>query len=215
MARFVASPSVSGGRVRACQIGSLCPAATASLTRMSIASPFSACTITSAPVSGAVSIVRKERVVVDHDGALVGHEELVRGDALVGQLRELLERAALVQVGDADVEADVDHRLAPVDLLEVVLERLRERRAGRLHAEVDQGRRAAERGRDRARGEVVAGDGAAEEHLDVRVRVDRAGDDVLPGRVDHLVGGDVERLADQRDGAVVDEDVADVVVGAQ
>ena len=59
IARFVASPSVSGGRVRACQIGSLWPAATASLTRMSIASPFSACTITSAPVSCAVRMTRK------------------------------------------------------------------------------------------------------------------------------------------------------------
>ena len=36
----------------------------------------------------------EERLVVDHHGALVGHEELVRGDALVGQLREVLERAA-------------------------------------------------------------------------------------------------------------------------
>ena len=56
-------------------------------------------------------------------------------------------------------------------------------------------------------------DGAAERHLDVRVRVDRARDDVLPGRVDHLVGRDVERLTDQRDGAVVDVHVTDVVVG--
>ena len=53
-ARFVASASVSIGRVRACQIGSLLPAATASLTITSIASPFSACTITSPPVSAAV-----------------------------------------------------------------------------------------------------------------------------------------------------------------
>ena len=34
----------------------------------------------------------------------------------------------------------------------------------------------------------------------------------LPVGVDHLVGGDVERLAEQRHRAVVDEDVADVVV---
>ena len=51
--------SVSVGRVRACQIGSVLPSATASLTMTSIASPFSACTITSAPVSAAVSIVLK------------------------------------------------------------------------------------------------------------------------------------------------------------
>src|SRR5581483_3534157 len=63
---------------------------------------------------------------------------------------------------------------------------------------------------DRARGEVVAGRRAAEEHLDVRVRVDRARDHVLPGRVDHPVGGLVERLADQPDPAVLG---VDVVVG--
>ena len=62
-------------------------------------------------------------------------------------------------------------------------------------------------------GEVVARDGSSEEHLEVRVRVDRARDHVLAGGVDDLVGGNVERLADQRDRAVVDEDVADVVVG--
>ena len=59
MARFVASASVSIGRVRACQIGSLFPSATASLTITSIASPFSACTITSPPVSFATCIVLK------------------------------------------------------------------------------------------------------------------------------------------------------------
>ncbi len=59
IARFVASPSVSGGRVNAWYFGSVCPAASASLTRTSIASPFSACTITSAPVSAATCIVRK------------------------------------------------------------------------------------------------------------------------------------------------------------
>ena len=35
----------------------------------------------------------EERLVVDLQRALVGHEELVGGDALVGQRRELLERA--------------------------------------------------------------------------------------------------------------------------
>ncbi len=53
IARFVASPSVSGGRVRACQTGSVWPAASASLTRTSIASPFSAWTMISDPLSAA------------------------------------------------------------------------------------------------------------------------------------------------------------------
>ena len=155
----------------------------------------------------------EERLVVDHHGALVGHEELVRGDALVRQLREILERAALLQIGDGDVEADVDHRRAPLELLVVRRERLGERHPGRLDTEVDQRRRAAERGRGRAGGEVVAGRRPAEEHLDVRVRVDRAGHHELSGRVDHLVCLDVERRAEERDLLALDEDVADVVVG--
>ena len=59
IARFVASPSSSGGRVSAWYLGSVCPPASACLTRTSIASPFSACTMISAPVSAATSIVLK------------------------------------------------------------------------------------------------------------------------------------------------------------
>ena len=57
IARFVASPSSSGGRVSAWYFGVTLPAAIASLISTSIASPFSACTITSAPVSAATCIV--------------------------------------------------------------------------------------------------------------------------------------------------------------
>jgi hypothetical protein len=54
----------------------------------------------------------EERLVVDHQRALVGHEELVGGDALVGQRGELLEGAALPEVGDRHVVAHVDDLLA-------------------------------------------------------------------------------------------------------
>ena len=57
-ARLVASASVSGGRVAACQRGSVLPSASACLTSTSIASPFSAWTMTSAPVRAATCIVR-------------------------------------------------------------------------------------------------------------------------------------------------------------
>jgi hypothetical protein len=46
----------------------------------------------------------------------------------------------------------------------------------------------------------------------MRVRVDRARQHVLAGRVDRPVGGDVEVASDQRDALAVDEDVGDVVV---
>ena len=56
----------------------------------------------------------EEVLVADAQRVVVGHEQLVRRDAvLLGQRRELLERAAvLAQVGDDDVEAVVDQRLA-------------------------------------------------------------------------------------------------------
>ena len=56
---LVASPSVSGGRVSAWYLGSVLPSASAFFTSTSIASPFSACTITRAPVSAATFIVLK------------------------------------------------------------------------------------------------------------------------------------------------------------
>ena len=140
----------------------------------------------------------EERLVVDHQRALVGHEELVRGDALRGQRRELLERAAVDEVGDRDVEPVVDDRLA-LALLVPAGERLGERLALTLDAEVDVARRAAERRGGLPRGDVVDRDGAPERHVEMRVRVDRARKHELAGGVDHLVGGDVERGSDQRD----------------
>src|SRR5258708_27237681 len=47
----------------------------------------------------------------------------------------------------------------------------------------------------------------------MRVGVDAAGQDVLAARVDHAVGRDVERLADQRDPLALHEDIGEVVVG--
>ena len=49
MARDVASPSSSGGRVRPWYTGSVRPAASACATSWSMAMPFSACIITVAP----------------------------------------------------------------------------------------------------------------------------------------------------------------------
>ena len=120
----------------------------------------------------------------------------------------------VMEVGDRDVEADVDHRRAALDLLVVLLERLGERVARRLDAEVDQRRRAAECGRGRAGREVVAGRRPAEEHLEVRVRVDRARASrscrCASITLSALTSSEAPSSATL---AVVDEDVADVVVG--
>src|SRR5262249_7882055 len=72
--------------------------------------------------------------------------------------------------------------------------------------------RTAEGSRRLAGLDVVDRDGAPERHVEVRMRVDAAREDVLAARVDHLVRRDVERLADQRDGLVLGADVRDVVV---
>ena len=53
IARLVASPSSSGGRVRPCCTGSVRPAATACATSWSIAMPFSACIMIVAPMRDA------------------------------------------------------------------------------------------------------------------------------------------------------------------
>ena len=143
--------------------------------------------------------------------ALVGHEELVGGDALIGQGGELLERPSVVQVGDRDVVAHVDHLLA-VGLRLPVGEGVAEARALRLDAEVDVAGRAAEGGRRLARLDVVDRDRSAEGHVEMRVRVDAAGQHVLAGCVDHLVCWVVERFADQGDPLAVDEHVGDIVV---
>ncbi len=125
-------------------------------------------------------------VAVEHAG--VGHEQLVGRDALVDQPFHRLERV-VVDAADDLVEAVVDGAVAGRELVpvrEAVLDLL----AVRLHGEVDDRRRAAPRGGDGAGLEGVGGRGAAERQLHVGVGVDAAGDDVLPRRVDHLVGLD-------------------------
>jgi hypothetical protein len=153
----------------------------------------------------------EERLVVDHERALVRHEQFVGRDALLGQRRELLERPALAEVGDGHVVAHVDHLLA-VRLAAPLVDRVGKRRARRLDDEVDVARRAAECCRRLARLDVVDRRRPAERHVEMRVRVDAAGKHVLPGCIDHSLGLDIDRFADQRDPLAFDVDVADVVV---
>ena len=129
-----------------------------------------------------------------------------------GRRRELVEPLLAREIGDRDVEPVVDDRLA-LALAVPNLERLAERLPLALDAEVDVGGRAAERGRRLARLEVVDRRLAAPRHRKVRVRVDRAGNHVLPRRVDRAVRADVERFADRGDPFTLDVDVGDVVVG--
>ena len=154
----------------------------------------------------------EERLVVDHQGALVRHEQLVGGDALLRKRSELLERPALGEVGDRHVVAHVDQGLA-LALAVPRVERRGEALARRLDDEVDMARRAAERCGCVPRLDVVDRRRAAERHVEVRVRIDAAGKQHLPRRVDHVVGGEVERFADEGDPLAVHEHVCDVIVG--
>ena len=82
--------------------------------------------------------------------------------------------------------AVVDRAVA-VGLAVPRLEAVEDALAGALHREVDDRRGAAPRRRSRARLEGVGRGGAAERQLHVGVRVDAAGNDVLPARVDDPV----------------------------
>jgi hypothetical protein len=133
----------------------------------------------------------EERLVVDLKDVLVGHEELVQGDALLGERRELLQPRFGGEIRDRDVEAVVDQRL-PVRLRMPSFERFCERLALALDAEVDVAGRAAAGSGSLARLEVVDRDRAAEGHVQIGVGVDAARQHVLARGVDRPVGGDVE-----------------------
>jgi hypothetical protein len=102
-------------------------------------------------------------------------------------------------------------RLRAVDLLEVVLERLRERVPGACMAEVEVRRRAAEAAEDVPEVKVVAGDGAAD---DISRCVCGS---IAPGRracpvASITLSAVTSSDPRERHRAVVDVDVADVVV---
>jgi len=129
----------------------------------------------------------EDLAVVDHEHARVGHEQLERGDPLVDRLLHL-GRGAFIHVGHDEVKAVVDGRY-PFGLRVPGVEPGAERLPLLLHGEIDDRRRAAVRGRQGPRLEVVARARAPERHVHVGVGVDAAGEDVLPARVD----GHVER----------------------
>jgi len=129
----------------------------------------------------------EEQVVVDHQHALVGEEDLEARDALLDHPRHVGERA-LVGLRDRHVEAVVDVRGAGRALLPLV-ERGLQPAALLLDHEVDDAGGAARRGRARAGVVVVDRARAAERHRHVGVVVDQAREDEAAGRVDDLGSG--------------------------
>ena len=130
------------GRVSAWKRGSVLPRASACSWSLAITSPFSAWTSTSTP-GLARDLHRLEQVLVRRveRRALVGHEDLDRRHAERGQRRDLV-LDVLGQVGDRDVQAVVDVRLA-LRLAVPRLDRVGERALDVLEREVDDRRRPA------------------------------------------------------------------------
>jgi hypothetical protein len=81
-----------------------------------------------------------------------------------------------------------------------------------VQREIDNRRRAAERSRSRAAGEVVGGDRPAEGHIEMRVRIDEAGENIRPRRVDNRSSRRRKRAGDGSDRTVLDQNVGDEVI---
>ena len=151
-----------------------------------MAMPFSACIMIIAPHSAADLHGPQELPVVAVEHAGVGHEQLEAGDALVvDEVLHALQRL-LVDAADDLVERVVDGAFAFRLAMPIGQGRVHVA-ASVLHRHVDDGGDTAPRRGAGAGLERVAGQGAAERHLHVRVNVDAAGDDVLAGGVDHAV----------------------------
>src|SRR5262249_51761784 len=76
-----------------------------------------------------------------------------------------------------------------------------------LDREIDQRGGPAVRGRDRPRLEIIRRRGAAKRHVEVRVRVDAAREDIFSGRVDALVGLERNLRGDHADPSVLDQQI--------
>ena len=128
-------------------------------------------------------------------------------DAVVPDHPIHVDRGLLAELAHDHVKGIVDDRLA-LGALHPAVERRVEAGAEILNGEVDQRRRAAVRGGDRAGLEVVGRRGAAKGHVEVRVHVDAAGHDELTGGVNDGLGRDGQPATDERDDALVDVEVA-------
>ncbi len=120
----------------------------------------------------------QDRPVVGVEDARVGHEQLEAGHALVlGEVPDRLQRL-LVDPADDLVEGVVDGAVA-VGLVVPLGEAVEHVLAGALHGHVDDRRDAAPGSGGRAGLERVGCVGATERELHVGVHVDAAGHDVL------------------------------------
>ena len=159
----------------------------------------------------------KDLTIVAVEHARVGHEQLEAGDTLVlGEIAHCLQRFVIDAANDL-MKRIVDRALTSgffVPRAKAVDHVL----AITLHSEVDNGGDAAPCRCTRARLEGVAGVGATERQLHVRVHIDAAWDDVLASGVDDRLGSDSLRLhlpwrIHRNDGFAVDKNVDELATG--
>ncbi len=144
--------------------------------------------------------------VIDHEHVGVGHEELEAGDAFAHQVVHVFE-AGVGQVGNDHVQAVVDAGLA-FGLFPPGVEGGAHLCAAGLDGEIDNGSSPADGRRARAGEEVVCRGGAAERHVEMRVRINAAGQQQQAGGIDDGVGGACRNAgANFFDDRAVDEDV--------
>ena len=185
IAREVASPSSSGGRVRPWldRVG----AAGRERLRDQLVDGDAVLRVHHHGRAGAGRLLHGEQDLavgrVEHAG--VGHEHLEAVHPGLDAGVHLLQRR-VVDVGDDHVEAVVDRAVA-VGLGVPLVQRGEQRGALGLDGEVDDRGGAAPRRGAGAGLERVRRERAAERHLHVRVHVDPAGQHVLAGRVDDPV----------------------------
>ena len=120
--------------------------------------------------------------IVEHEHARIRHEQLERRHALADE-RVHLEFHLIVELGHDHVEAVVDRGFA-VRLLHPRFPGVVQRLAAVLNGEVDDRGRSAVSRRDRARFEIVGRRRAAERHVEMRVHVDAAREEIFAGGVD-------------------------------
>ena len=187
MARFAASPSTIGGPRQRVPFG----AGDAALQHLLLQQVDELAVLGvhrrhGAELEGALEAVH-QRLVVAHDGVLVGHEVLEAVDAFLAYERAHVGMHAFAPPGDGDVKAVVAGRfLGPAAPHAVGVH---QRLLWIGNDEVDDARRPAAESGGGAREEVVGGRRAHERQLHVGVRVDAAGHHVAAAGVERLGAG--------------------------
>ena len=129
----------------------------------------------------------KDGGVVHHQDVRIRHEQLEAGHALAHHVVHVFQ-AGFGQIGDDHVQAIIDAGLR-FRLFPPGVQRVAHPGAARLNGEIDDGGGAADGRRARSSFEIVARGCPAERHVQMRVRVDAAGQQQHARGVQHYMAG--------------------------